>query len=252
MFKDTNKKIVCTIEARMGSSRLPGKVLLPLAGVPSLKRMWDRIKKSKYIDEIVIATTENQEDRSIVEFAESYGIKYFCGSEQDVLKRVHDAAENFHGDVIVELTGDCPLIDYRHIDRVIELYFSGDYEYASNIEERSFPDGFDVQVFSLNTLKRVASETDDPIDRVHVTYYILRNKHLFRTINWKAEGEMYWPTLGLTLDEKDDYFLIDKLFDLLLKVDENFSAEEIVNMMKRNPELIAINEHIKRKKPEEG
>jgi len=252
MFKGMKQKIVCTIEARMTSSRLPGKVLLPLAGKPALERLVERIQRSNYIDDIVVATTTNMADQPIIELCERMSCSYFKGSEEDVLSRVLGAAKSANGDVIVEITGDCPLIDHRHIARVIELFYSGNYDYAANTIERSFPDGFDVQVFPVHVLEDVNVRTQDPIDRVHVSLYIYRHPERYRLANWKAEVDMLWPDLGITLDEKDDYVLLDRIFKELLPINEDFSAEDIVALLRNRPDLVDINSSVIRKAPEEG
>ena len=174
-----NRRIVATIEARMTSTRLPGKVLLKIGGKPALEYMIKRIEQSKLIDEIVVATTTKDSDLPIIDLCARVGCKHFRGSEQDVLLRVLDAAKSVGADIIVELTGDCPFIDPEIIDKLIELYFSRDYDYASNVVERSFPDGFDTQVFSVKSLERVSEMTDDPIDRVHVSCYFYKNPIFF-------------------------------------------------------------------------
>ena len=252
MYKNKNQKIVCTIEARMTSARLPGKVLLPLAGKPALERLAERIQRSHYVDEIVVATTVNDTDQPIIDLCEKIRCSYSRGSEEDVLFRVLEAAKSVSGDIVVEITGDCPLIDHRHIDKVIELFYSGEYDYASNTIERSFPDGFDVQVFPVHVLEEVDRLTHDPIDRVHVSYYIYTHPERYKLLNWKAEGVVYWPGLGITLDEKDDYKLINKIFEKLIPKNEDFSAEDIVNLLRSQPELIEINSNVGRKAPEEG
>lgn len=252
MYKNKNQKIIATIEARMTSSRLPGKVLLPLAGKPALERLVERIRRSRYVDDIVVATTINNDDQPIIDLCKKIGCSYFRGSEEDVLSRVLEAAISVNGDIIVEITGDCPLIDHRHIDKVIELFYSGEYDYASNTIERTFPDGFDVQVFPVHVLEEVDRLTQDPIDRVHVSYYIYSHPERYKLVNWKAEGDMYWPGLGITLDEEDDYKLIKKIFEKLLPVNEDFSAEDIVNLLRKQPELVEINSDVRRKLVEEG
>lgn len=252
MYKNKNQKIIATIEARMTSSRLPGKVLLPLAGKPALERLVERIRRSRYVDDIVVATTINNDDQPIIDLCKKIGCSYFRGSEEDVLSRVLEAAIAVNGDIIVEITGDCPLIDHRHIDKVIELFYSGEYDYASNTIERTFPDGFDVQVFPVHVLEEVDRLTQDPIDRVHVSYYIYSHPERYKLVNWKAEGDMYWPGLGITLDEEDDYKLIKKIFEKLLPVNEDFSAEDIVNLLRKQPELVEINSDVRRKLVEEG
>ncbi|MBU1055048.1 MAG: glycosyltransferase family protein [Proteobacteria bacterium] len=252
MFKKIKQKIVCTIEARMTSNRLPGKVLLPLAGKPALERLIERIRRSTYVNDIVVATTINRDDQPIVALCEKIGCFYHRGSEEDVLSRVLGAAKSVDGNIIVEITGDCPLIDHRHIDKTIEVFFSGDYDYAANTVERSFPDGFDVQVFPVNLLEKVAMLTQDPIDRVHVSYYIWNHPKCYKLANWKAQGDMYWPSLGLTLDEKDDYQLIDKIYKELFSENNDFSAEDIIAFLRKRPDLTVINAHVRRKVPEEG
>ena len=252
MYENKKQIIVATIEARMTSSRLPGKVLLPLAGKPALERLVERIRRSRYVDDIVVATTINNEDQPIVDLCEKIGCLYFRGSEEDVLSRVLSAAKSVTGDIIVEITGDCPLIDHRHIDKVIELFYSGEYDYASNTIERSFPDGFDVQVFPVHVLEEVDRLTHDPIDRVHVSYYIYTHPERYRLFNWKAEGVMYWPGLGITLDEEDDYILLNKIFEELFPKNADFSAKDVVELLRNRPELVEINSNVRRKAPEEG
>jgi spore coat polysaccharide biosynthesis protein SpsF len=152
----------------------------------------------------------------------------------------------------VELTGDCPLIDHRHIDKIIEVFYSGDYDYASNIVERSFPDGFDVQVFPVSVLEEVDRLTDDPIDRVHVSYYIYTHPERFRLTNWKAEGRMYWPDLRVTLDESSDYELLNIIFEGLVGSKPDFSAVDVVNFLRERPELLKVNAKVRTKAVEEG
>jgi spore coat polysaccharide biosynthesis protein SpsF len=250
MYAD--KKIVATIETRMTSSRLPGKVLLPLGGKPALERLVERIRRSVFVDEIVVATTVNPEDEPIIELCERIGCTYFRGSEDDVLSRVLDAAESVSADIIVEITGDCPLIDHQHIDEVIQLFFSGNYDYASNVISRSFPDGFDVQVFPLKVLQEVDKLTTDPVDRVHVSYYIYSHPEKFNLANWQAEGEMFWPELRVTLDERADYELLNRIYEELLPVREDFSAEDVITLLKKNSELTMINSDVRTKEVQEG
>ena len=252
MFSDKNQKIVCTIEARMTSSRLPGKVLMPLAGEPALQRIIERIKRSKSIDEVVVATTENISDQPIIDLCNKIRCPYFRGSEHDVLRRVLDAAKLFNGEIIVEITGDCPLIDHRHIDKVVELFYSGEYDYAANCIEPSFPEGFAVQVFPTKILEEVDKLTDDYIDRIHVSYYIYNHPERYRLIDWKAKGDMYWPGLALTLDEEDDYVLLNKIFNEFFPGNQDFSSEDVVFLLRRRPDLVAINAGVRRKIPQEG
>ncbi|MFZ3132817.1 MAG: NTP transferase domain-containing protein, partial [Desulfosporosinus sp.] len=164
MYNNSGLKICATIEARMSSTRLPGKVLLDLVGKPVLQHIIERLSRSKYVDEVIVATTDNPCDDQIVALCHSIGCAYFRGSEDDVLLRVLDTARDVNADIIVEITGDCPVIDWRHVDHLIELFFSGKYDYAANIIERTFPRGFDTQVFPTAVLAEVNELTTNPID----------------------------------------------------------------------------------------
>lgn len=252
MYPEREKKIVATIEARMSSTRLPGKVLMPLAGKPALERLVDRLKKSKYIDEIVIATTVNTADKSIVKLAKKMGVGFWQGSEDDVLSRVLDAAKSVQADLIVEITGDCPLVDPCLVDRGIEEFFSQPVDYAANIIPPSYPNGFDIQVFPLSVLQEVSELTKDPIDRVHVSYYIYKHPERYALRNWEAEEDCRWPDLRVTLDEKADYKLLNVIFEKLLPKDEYFSVHDVVRLLREDSSLLEINKYVRQKSIQEG
>lgn len=252
VFKNNGKKIVATIEARMTSSRLPGKVLLPLAGIPALELLITRLKKSKFIDEIIVATTTNNDDEPVVELAKGMGVKSFRGSELDVLSRVLGAVQSVQADIIVEVTGDCPFVDSVLVDNGIDKFFSGEYDYAANIIPVSYPIGFDVQVFSVSVLAQVESLTINPLDRVHVSYYIYCHPEKFKLLSWRAPKENEWPELRLTLDEKADYELLDTIAKRFLPTNLYFSATEVVSLLRREPALLKINAHVRQKNILEG
>lgn len=247
-----HKKVAGTVEARMSSTRLPGKVLMPLAGEPALKRLVDRMRQSRYLDEIVIATTINPNDEKIVNFCRVNNIKFHRGSEEDVLKRILEAAKSVNADLMVQITGDCPLIDAKYIDMALEVFAEGGYDYVSNALVPSFPDGFNVQVYPVSVLEEVDKLTEDPIDRVHGSHYIYKHPEKFRLKNIKAEGKMYWPDLRVTLDEADDYELINSIFENFIPHNPYFSAEEVVDFLRKNPELLEINKNVRRKSAYEG
>lgn len=248
MFPGKTDKIICTIEARMSSSRLPGKVLMPLAGVPSLQFLVERIRRSRFVDDVIVATTVNERDDAIVELCKKTHCNYFRGSELDVLGRVLSTAKEFHGDIIVEITGDCPFVDYRYIDKMIKLFYSGQYDYARMYD---FPGGFGVQVYPTEILSRVDKLTNDPVDRVHVTYYIYTHAEDFRIASWNAKGIMNWPDGRVMLDERDDYELLDIIAKELYPDNEDFSAEDVVEFLIQNPKLVNINAHVRKKDPKE-
>src|SRR3954447_26803692 len=163
------ERVVATIEARMTSSRLPGKVLLPARGKPLLELMVERLQRSRHLDAIVIATTEDASSDPLQELAERLGIGCFRGSEDDVLARVLGAAQAYDADLIVELTGDCPLIDPALVDHAIEGHREGGADYTATVLEKTYPLGFAVQVFPTAVLAEVATATDDPADHEHVS-----------------------------------------------------------------------------------
>lgn len=240
-------KIAATIEARMTSTRLPGKVLKPILGRPVLELLIERLQRVKYLDEIVVATTINDTDQPIIDLCNRLNVKYFRGSEEDVLKRVLDAAKSVSADLIVEITGDCPLLDPHIVEECIKTFLDGNYDYVSNAIERSYPDGLDVQVFPVSVLEEVDSLTKDPVDHEHVSLYIYRHPERYRLLNLKAKGDLFWPELGITLDTQEDYELIKDIFEELYPKDPRFSASDIVKLLHDKPELLEINRHIKRK-----
>ena len=197
-------KIVATITARMTSNRLPGKVMLPVLERPILHYLVERLNNVPSIDDIVLATTVNKNDDTLIDFATSEGISYFRGSEDDVMLRVVEAADSVDADIVVEITGDCPIVDPQLVEQAILMYKANDVDYVSNGNIRSYPDGMDAQVFSLDTLKKSLSMTDNLLDHEHVTLHIRNNPQLFTSMNLVAPPELDWPELGLTLDEKDD------------------------------------------------
>lgn len=224
-------KKVATIEARMTSSRLPGKVMMEYCGKSNLEHIIERLKRSSLLDDVVVATTTNKEDDEIVKLCEKIGCSYYRGSEEDVLLRVLEAARSVKADIIVEITGDCPVVDWRYVDYLIEKYIETGCDYASNTIERTFPRGFDVQVFSVDTLEKVNTMTDSPVDHEHVSLYIYSNPDKFKLYNWSAEGSVNHPEIGVTLDNRNDYELISEIYERLYPKDQDFSSEDVVKLI---------------------
>jgi spore coat polysaccharide biosynthesis protein SpsF len=241
------EKIVATIEARMTSTRLPGKVLLPAGGQPMLKHLVDRLRQVTSLQAIVLATTVNRTDDCLEDFAREAGIACFRGSEADVMDRVIGAADSVQADIVVEITGDCPVIDPFIVEQTIQMFRHNSCEYASNSLIRSYPDGMDTQVYALETLKRSAAMTDDPLDREHVTLHICKHPDLFRHVTLVASPDLYWPELGLTLDEKEDYDLLRQLIEYFGPAQPYFSCREVIKLLRTRPEWVAINQEIRRK-----
>jgi len=240
-------KTVATIEARMTSSRLPGKVLLPVQGQPLLHHLVARLKAVSSLDEIVLATTVNATDDVLETFAEEEGIGCFRGSEDDVMSRVIGAAESANADVVVEITGDCPIIDPQLVEQTIRMFKAHGADYVSNSLIRSYPDGMDTQVFRLETLKRSAGMTNDPLDREHVSRHICKHPELFRHVHLIAPPALHWPELGLTLDEEADYQLLKKVIESLAPKDPLFTCLDVICFLKQNTNCLDFNRAVVRK-----
>ncbi|MFM6461856.1 MAG: cytidylyltransferase domain-containing protein [Planktothrix sp.] len=240
-------KIVATIEARMTSSRLPGKVLLPAQGKPMLYHLVSRLKAVPSINEIVLATTINATDDVLIDFAKQESILSYRGSEEDVMSRVIGAAETADADVIVEITGDCPIIDPDLVEQTIQMYLHHEAAYASNTHISSYPDGMDTQVFSLESLKRSSAMTDAPLDHEHVSLYMRNHPEIFPHVHLIAPPSLHWPSLGLTLDEQADYLLLKKIIETLSPENPLFSCLDTIELLKQNPDWLEINRHVVRK-----
>jgi len=239
-------RIVATIEARMTSSRLPGKVLMPAGGVPMLKHLVTRLEAVASIQAIVLATTINKTDDPLVKFAKQENINYYRGSEGDVMLRVIKAGESVNADIVVEITGDCPIIDPQIIEQTIKMFEKNDADYVSNAHIRSYPDGMDTQVFKLATLKHSASMTSDALDHEHVTLHIRNHPELFSHVHLVAPPELHWPGLGLTLDEEGDYLLLKKIIE---HFDQTplFSCRDVIQLLREKSEWLKLNENVRRK-----
>jgi len=239
-------KVVATIEARMTSSRLPGKVLMPVLGKTMLQHLVTRLRAVPSIDVIVLATTSNPADDQLEVFANREGVACFRGSENDVMQRVIDAAGSVGAEIVVEITGDCPIIDPEIIEQTIRMFKAHDAAYVSNAQVRSYPDGMDVQVFHLDTLKRSATMTTERLDREHVTLHIRNHPELFTQVHLVAPPEIHWPELGLTLDEHADYELLKRIIEHF-EGKPLFSCLDAVRLVRDKPEWLAINQAVQRK-----
>ena len=239
------KKIIASIEARMTSSRLPGKVLKKINNLPCLELMVNRVKKSKYLNDIVIATTINKEDDAIVKWCRENNINYYRGSENNVYERVLEAHIHFDTDIIVELTGDCPLLDPVLIDDAIEVYLKGDYDYVSNCIEETYPLGMAVEVFSLEALKSIKTNRElSYMDKEHVSPYLYVSNE-YKTFNIEAPKEHFFPNLSVTLDTKEDFEMIEKVDSQFDNID--YSLSDIIKVVNENKQWLKLNEGIHRK-----
>ncbi len=241
-------KKVAIIQARMTSTRLPGKVLKEVLGKPLLAYQIERVKRSKLVDEIVIATTINETDIPIVNLCDKLGIKYYRGSEEDVLSRYYEAAVIAKADIIIRLTSDCPVIDPYVIDQVINYYLisNNNYDYVSNSLVRTFPRGMDTEVFSFEALVNAYYNAKKKYEREHVTPYIYQNTDKFQIAN--VENKSNESKYRWTVDTEEDFLLIKKIIEEQYKKNRNFTMVDILYTFQFHPKWIDINKHIEQKK----
>ncbi len=240
-------KTVAIVQARMNSTRLPGKIMRPVLGKPLLELLVERVERAKGVEGVVIATTTDADDDEVESLTQRLGVGCFRGSEHDVLERVLQAAHAFDVDLIVEITGDCPLIDFQVIDKLLEVYHANNYDYVANVLKRTYPRGLDTQVFATSVLDEVARLTDDPVDHEHVSLYIYEHPERFKLHNVESGlPEEYWD-LRLTVDTADDFELIRRIYEELYPSNPAFTMEDIVELFQRQPELREINQHIAQK-----
>ncbi|MGG2075404.1 glycosyltransferase family protein [Lysinibacillus irui] len=240
-------RVVAIIQARMGSTRFPGKILKEINGRPLLSYQLERLKNSTLIDEFVIATTRKEQDNEIVNFCKQQNIKYYRGSETDVLERYYEAAVEFNADAIVRITSDCPIIDVQIVDKTIDVFLENEqYDYVSNILERTYPRGLDTEIFSFAALEKAYKEAKSERDREHVTAYFYTNPNIFKIANVKNDFD--YSNFRWTVDTIEDFELIKNIIKTLYVKNSFFNLQDTVNVMKKNPGWFQINAHIEQKK----
>ena len=235
-------KVIAIVQARMGSSRLPGKVMKSVAGLPMIEVLLKRLAKSKLIDEIVVATSVDAMNLPLINHVTRMGYSCFQGSEQDVLKRYVMAAENSSADIIVRITGDCPLVDAALVDSVIESFNSAKVDYLSNCIPPTFPDGLDIEVFRYASLKEAETLTQDPFDREHVTPF-LRNSERYTTHGFSNSEDL--SSWRWTVDEAADLKVIRQIFDHF-KPRIDFTWREVADLQRNSPQIFEANQKIVR------
>jgi spore coat polysaccharide biosynthesis protein SpsF len=235
-------RVVGIIQARMGSTRLPGKVLRPLAGEPMLARCVSRLLHARTLDEVVVATTTGPEDDAIVDECRARGWAWFRGDCDDVLDRYYRAARQFYADVVVRVTSDCPLLGPWLVDDVVRALDGADL--ASNVIPRhTWPRGLDAEAVRMDALERAWREDHDPATREHVTLYIKRHPELFRLVavnNDEDLSEMRW-----TVDTPEDYAFATRVYEHFGH--DRFSWHEVLALVRAHPEIEALNRHVAQK-----
>lgn len=241
--KSKQLNIVAIIQARMGSTRLPGKVMKAIAGRPMLDIQLERVKRCNLISSIVVATTANNTDDIIAEYCSAHNITCYRGDESNVLKRYFEASQEQKADIVVRLTSDCPLIDPIIIDQVVRFYLEHQYEFVSNVHPRTFPRGMDVEVFSAASLAAAYKNAITPYDLEHVTPYILK----ISTIG-NVTRSTDLSRIRLTVDTPEDFEVFRQIFIALYPHNPMFTLDDIMTFMDANPSIAAINAHIEQKK----
>jgi len=229
----------------MGSSRLPGKVLLPLAGKPLILRMYERVSFSHFAGKIVVAITQEQADNELFTLCKQNNFEVFRGNALDLLDRHYQAAKKFQAEVVLKIPSDCPLIDPQIIDKVILYYINNkdNYDFVSNLHPPSYPDGNDVEIMSFETLEHTWINAKKDFEREHTTPYIWENPEMFRigNVSWET-GLDYSMTHRFTIDYKEDYDFIKRVYDELYQDNPKFGLNDILNLLERKPEIKKINQ----------
>ena len=239
-------RVVIIVQARMGSSRLPGKVLMDLHGRPLLERQIERLRRSMTADAIVIATSTHARDDAIVQAAERLGLGVFRGQEDDVLARYAGAADVFGADVVVRVTADCPLIDPGILDRcVARLLADDELDYVSNTIERTYPRGLDVEVLRHGVLEVAHREAAEPDDREHVTRFVWRQPERFR-LGGEAAAEDH-SALRWTVDTQEDLDVVRAVYDALYPERPDFDYGDALAHAAEYPDVHARNRHVRQK-----
>jgi glutamate-1-semialdehyde 2,1-aminomutase len=236
--------ILAILQARVTSSRLPGKVLKPIMGRPMLALQIERVLQAKKIDQLIIATSNDPNDDELDTLCRKINVPCYRGSLNDVLDRFYQAAQTWKPKNVIRITGDCPLIDPEVIDDVIAFYLNGDYDYASNSVEPTFPDGLDVEIFRFSFLEEAWNEASLPSQREHVTPFIHQQPDRYRIGHYKHTEDL--SHLRWTVDEAQDFDLISKIYEELYPVKPNFRMADILNLLHQKPEWLTINNNFER------
>jgi spore coat polysaccharide biosynthesis protein SpsF len=238
-------KVLVVVQARTGSSRLPGKVLLPLAGAPLLQRMLERVRAARTPFELVVATTEAPADDAVVALCGPLGVPVFRGHADDLLDRHTQAARVFGADVVVKIPSDCPLIDPAAIDRVLATFLADPerYDYVSNLHPATWPDGNDVEVVTVAALEAAWREATRPLEREHTTPFLWERPQRFRlgSVAWET-GCDYSMSYRFTVDYPDDYAFVAAVYEALWRPERPvFTLEGILELLEARPDVFRLN-----------
>jgi len=231
--------ILAVLQARMSSTRLPGKVVKPILGRPMLMRQIERLQHATCIDHLIIATSIETLDSEIEELCDAENIKCYRGSLDDVLDRIYSAALLFEPEHVIRLTGDCPLVDPELIDKLVDYYLANEFDYASNTLNPTWPDGLDVEVMKFECLEIAWREAKLISEREHVTSYIYNHPKKFNLGSYENDKDL--SSLRWTVDESADFDLVNHIYEKLYSDGVEFSTNDILELLKNNPDLTHIN-----------
>lgn len=238
-------KVVLIMQVRMGSTRLPGKSMMPLAGEPLIKRIIERVLRAKLIDEIVLATTTKEEDNQLCEIANEMGISFFRGSENDLIDRYYNAALKYKADFVVRLPADNPVVEPAEIDRIIEHHLYSDDDFSANthnILNNEYPDGLGAEVFSFEKLKEIWEITTDPRNREHPHTYFYEHPEKYKIGTVKCPETFRRPDLILDVNTQEEYDFISEIYSALYPYKPEFHIKDIIKWYDKNYKIRGINE----------
>tara|TARA_X000000368_G_C23022156_1_gene708467 strand:- start:948 stop:1697 length:750 start_codon:yes stop_codon:yes gene_type:complete len=241
-------KIVASIQVRMGSTRFPGKAMYEISSKPLLGYLISRLKKSKLLDDIVVATSTNKENDVIENYCKKNNISCYRGDEEDVLSRILESLEYMNATIGVEVFGDCPLIDPIVVDYIINEFLNdiNDLDFVGNDLKTTFPPGMEVEVFKLSTLKDSNDRVNDKKIREHGTLFIRQNPNLYKIKNIVAPEKWNYPELELEVDTKEDIIVISEIFNYFQNND-SFGIDDIIKFLINNPKINNINKNVPRR-----
>lgn len=231
--------VIALLQARTSSTRLPGKVLKPLLGEPMILRQIERLRRVRNIDRLMVVTSDSPSDDALAACCVGAGVEVFRGSLDDVLDRFYSAVKEIRPEHVVRLTADCPLTDPEVIDAVIDFYRSGDYDYASNVLQPTFPDGLDIEVFRFSVLEAIAREATLPSQREHVTSFIYQHPERFRLGGFTYGKDL--SSLRWTVDEPSDLMFVEAIYGALYHDNPVFAMADVLQLLAQQPQLMEIN-----------
>lgn len=241
-------RIVCIVQARTGSTRLPRKILKPLAEEPILWHDLTRLKTARRLDEVVIATTYLAQDDPVAALAAQCGVRVLRGDEDNVLSRYFYAAQMAAADVVVRVTSDCPLIDPATLDEVVDGFCQGNYDYFATPVPTKYPRGLDVEVFSYAALLETMRRAVPGPETEHVTWYIYHHQDEFRCGRLAGREPLIRPQYRLCVDTQEDYELLRRIYERLYEPGKIIPIEKVMALLDANPELARLNAHVQQKK----